>query len=249
MVCRNGACEGAFRVAEIRAFDSCGRRPDVLPADAATTRLLAPLLKQFDPHADGLFELKLRLYWPEIGQDLVTALADDLRTRGRRTSEDERSLDLASVPAGELATWMSQAYGSDWVTRTSASATDEVLRAEKQKFEQMAGKARWWNWSRWTMFWTSFLIVLVIFLHSIHLFFLRLYHYPDKRRERPLRTPLLTQIGIGAICVCVPFFTRYELWPGLLILPALMAILPAEAWAWLRHKPRTSHPQTPTLAS
>ncbi|MBO9664748.1 hypothetical protein [Dokdonella sp.] len=249
MRCRSGVCEGVFRVSEIRAFGSCGRRTDVAPADATTTRLLAPVLTHSNPHANGLFELKFRLYWPEIGQGLITALKNDLYLRRLGVSEDGEILDLASTPIGEVVTWMNKAYGSNWISRRDASTSDEVLRAERLTFERTARQERWWNVLRWTAFWTSFLIVLAVFLHSIHLFFLRLYRHADKRREQPLRTPLLVQVGIGMVCLWVPFFTRYKLWPGMLLLPALAAVLPAEAWAWFRHKPVTSPPpQTPTPA-
>lgn len=234
MLCRDGACEGAFRVSEISAFGSCGRRMDVVPADAAATRLLAPLLLRSEPHASGLFELRFRLYWPPIEQDLIAALTQDLGRRGFGMSDDGKPLDLASSPAGDMTAMLTKAYGRDWIKQISMDASEAAVRIEKRKLEQAAAGERWLNLSRWAAFWGSFLFVLAIFLHSIHLFFLRLYH------GQSLLAPLLMQAGIGAVCIGIPFFTRLELWPGLFLLPALVTILLAQAWAWLRHEPTAS---------
>lgn len=235
VLCRSGVCEGVFRVSEIPSFGSCGRRAEVVPADAATSRVLAPLLPHSNPLANGLFELRFRLHWPRVEQDLIPALTQDLDLLHLRISDDGKTISLTSALPRDLAALLTRAYGHGWIEQISADASDEVVQSEKRKLDHVATRERWLNLSRWTAYWGSFLIVLAILLHSIHLFFLHLY------RRQPLRTPLLMQAGACVACIWVPFFTRFELWPGMFLLPALATILLAEAWAWLRYKlPATS---------
>lgn len=234
MLCREGACEGAFRVSEVPAFGSCGRRTDVATVDVATTRFLAPVLEHARPQGNGLFELGLPLHRPRAEQPLVAALTHELALRQLTKSENGKIIDVASASPGDVASLMARAYGPHWIAQVSAETSDEAVQAAKRKLEQAAKQDRWRDLSHWAAFWGSFLIVLSIFVHSIHLFFLRLHRHARDRRRRSLWTPLLMQAGVGTVGICVPVFTRFELWPGVLLLPAVATILLAEAWAWLR---------------
>lgn len=233
MLCREGTCEGAFRVSDIPAFGNCGRRTEVIADDDATNRVLAPLLERSRPRANGMFELRFRLHWPRGQHALIEALTQELDLRHLGTLEGGRSIDVASAPPADIAMLLDSIYGPNWIEQVSAEVSDEA--AQRRKFEQEARQERWWDLSRWTAFWGSFLIVLSVLLHSIHLFFLRLHRRAGRRHDQPLRTPLLIQAGVGTICICIPFLTRFESWPGVFLLPALATILLAEAWAWFFH--------------
>lgn len=235
MLCRESACKGAFRVSEIPSFGSCGRRMEVVAADDATNRLLASLLEHSRPHASGVFRLEFRLHWPRVEQQLIAALARDLELRYPGLSEDGKVIDVTSAHPGKVAALMTRAYGPDWIEQTSTKSTDEAVKAERQKFEQTAAQALLRNAALWSAFWGSFLVVLAVFIHSIRIFFLRVHRHAENG-NRSLLTPLLMQAAVGIACICVPFLTCLELWPGVFLLPALATILLAEAWAWFRDK-------------
>jgi hypothetical protein len=194
---------------------------------------MMPLLERAKPHATGLFELKfLNMYWYQDDEDAFKTLTKNLdATVSARSQKQPRS--VAPMPPDEVAQLLNDAYGSGWIARISSDPSSETVQAEKHRLEGIAQQECWRSALRWTAYWASFLVALAALVHSIHLFFFRLYCSHAAKRSCPLLVPVGIQVfiavlGIGSFAV-IPFG-----WPGIVLLPAIATILFAETWAWFR---------------
>lgn len=122
-------------------------------------------------------------------------------------------------------------YGPSWLTRETAYGSEEARRALRDE----ASRELSVDVVSWIVYWSSFVAVLLWFIHSVHTYFLRLYE-PAGTGPRRLASPLLAQLVIGVLGVVPLFLDRVEFWPGTLLIPVVIVTFLVEGWARYRRR-------------
>jgi hypothetical protein len=238
LVCREGTCESAFRVAQVNAFGTCARRSKVMETEVAAGQFLVPLLQQARPHANGLFALNFSTqWWHGDDENAFRTLKYNLDLLLPR-EDQEQARSIVSMPPIEAVKLLDHALRSAWIVQVSVDPSPETLQGEKKQLEHKANLEHWRSLMRAIGWWSSFLIVLAALVHSIHLFFFRLHSRTLPPRRWALLVPVATQASIGGAGVAAFFVAPFEFWPGSVLIPAVVVILLAEGWAKFRKPAR-----------
>ena len=226
--CDAQRCTGEFRVEEIAAFDTCGRRPVVKSIDPQVADFLATLVGSPTP---GVYTIKLPdRYWrAEVDDGGLVALLDRMKDRLVSYESRER-VDLGSVGPAELRQLVEKHLDVEWLIKETEHQS--VLEA-RRAWESEARRAHALDILLWIAYWASFVAALSWLVHSIHVFFSRLYHVPAKSLAG-FASPCLAQIVIGAVGVAAAIFMPFTFWPGTLLVPVVVVVLLAEGWARFR---------------
>lgn len=237
--CRDGVCDSPFRITQVSAFGSCGRRPEVRDVDAATRRFLATLVEHDTAHRNGLFELMFsNSYWFDDRMTSFEMLGRSLDGAVPRV-EGLRDREFMSFSPDEQVAMLNKARDG-WIRRISERSSADMVSAERHRWERIAATGRWWNWGRWMASWTAFLAVFLILVHSVHAYFEQLYRDGAGWRKS-LLVPAAVQVIIGLIGLCAALQQNFA-WPIFVLLPAVVTVLLAEVWAWFRKKLARNEP-------
>lgn len=228
--CEAQRCVAGFRIGGTPAFGVCSRRPVVEDIDPHVAEFLAPLI---DAPEDGIYTLGFwSSYWRHAPNDgSLTRLAAGIAD-GLLSSDERKRIDLLELAPGELRRRLDEHYGPSWISRdTTYGSLVEARRAAQDD----ARRALAVDVASRAVYWVSFGAVLLWFIHSVHTFFRRLYE-PVRAAPRRLVPTLLGQLVIGVLGVVPIFVDRWQFWPGTLLIPGVVVILPAEGWAWFRSR-------------
>lgn len=228
LACENGCHEG-FRIADVQAFSYCRRRPEIQELDRTTAMLLARLMP---PQSRGIYTVDLPVDWISTFDDHASA---SLSTRLEWVSGLGRALkgeDPINVAPEHLRELLTQVVGPRWLVRSPDGTT---LAAVRSGFEREARREWLVDHAKRSGFWLSFLIACLVLVRSVHVYFLRLYR--TDRARGSLLEPIVMQLLVGAAGVFAVWFEPFTFWPGTALVPAVVVLLPAQAWARLR-RPR-----------
>ena len=225
--CAAQRCDAGFRIDEVPAFATCSRRPVVEDVDPGVARFLAPLI---EARVDGVYVIELSVsYWRKDDGTLASFLAS-LKDTIVPWGERERT-DLTRLTPDEIRTLLSKRYQMSWIRKEDASRTIEDARRD---VEGQARRDRATTILLWFVYWASFAAVLVWLVHSVHVYFRRLYAPPEPSRNRRLAAPVAVQLVIAGLGVAGCFVGPSHFWPGVLLLPGIVVVLLAEGWARCR---------------
>ena len=235
LTCNNGVCQGAFRVTQVDAFGACGRRAKVVDLDAEDSRLLMSWVSEASPNANGIIELGFpQRYWFDSDNNPFGKLAPSL---------DAALGDRHLAPVGGIAAaapsiavaQLNEAFGPRWLSRKSPDSSPEARANERRQWEATATRELWSTVLSHAAYWLGFLFNLAALIWSIDLFFFRLHSKPHDQRARKLLTPVAVQVALGVANAAVAFVT-FGFWLGALLVPVVVVVLLAEAWASIRHR-------------
>jgi hypothetical protein len=234
IVCDAGGCKAAFSVREIASFGACSRRQVVEDADPQVSAYLGKLATEIYPSdARGLFLLKLSSqYWGAPKPNKFDRLMDELQESLPLTSDFEqcKPRDMSVAQIGGLLTEKDAKVSLLLVTDAFSPRAVEAKRADFEA-EEKHGLLQSILLS--VLYWGSSIIALLALIHSVHLFFVRLY---DKHRKGSfaLWIPVATQLAIAAVGVVAAMLSPSDFWMGSLLVPAAVVILLCEGWARFR---------------
>jgi len=234
LACEGGACRGSFRVTHVAGYKACAMYTQVRDIDERTSAFLAVLVKEARPQATGLFELRFVLpYWLVRAQREPGGLIANLDSVLNRHDEVWPN-GVDSAPPADVVASLDAMYPAHWLIQVSTDASADAVSAHKEVFAQTARREYVMNVLMATLSWASSLIVFGALIQSIHRFFFKLYAGPSAGRSRRVLAPIAVQCAIVAVVVGSLFLGSIEFWPGIVLIPAIVLLLPAEAWALFR---------------
>jgi hypothetical protein len=231
--CANSACQAAFHVTTTEGFGHCSRRPVVEDVDPQVAAYLASLLAASGGTApDGIYELRFpgRYWWRRSG----TAWEDFKENLDSALRYEQRLHCVGPAKPDEVVQLMNKQHPG-WLLRRP-DLTAASLRTEREALERDATLQHVLTVLAWFANWASALLALLALVHSVHLYFSRLYAQPGPPPLRRLAAPLVIQ---GLICLAgvagIPLALGF-VWPAIVLLPAIVVLLLAEGWARFRRK-------------
>ena len=237
VLCDATGCRGAFGVMEVPSFGTCSRRPVVDDLDRRVGDFLSKVvLDARAPEAHGLYLIKLSARWwnadnPGTFEGVTEILGQLLHRDG-----SEWKVTFSAMSISEIVAQLNERQSREWLKQVGTDPSLEAVEVERSTFEALAIKAQVKNIILAVAYWLSSLIALLVFVHSVHVYFSRLYDLRYPKRRFALILPLAIQIAIGGIGGVVTFLYPFEFWFGALLIPAAVVILLAEGWARFQRK-------------
>jgi hypothetical protein len=242
-----GSCTAAFHVEQVHAFGTCGRRSHVQAVDPRVAEFLGSVVQAGKTSgAGGVFEVRLEKphYWAARAgtEDPFDSLKENLSTELFRYNRRKR-VELTALTASDVVDLLDERYGMKWLESAPGVATDEALLVKRKHYESAAARELFESTLRWTAYWLSFVVATLAFIHSVHLYFARLYARSASTSKWRFAMPLAIQVTVALLGGIALFGGRFDFWPGSLLLPAAITVLLAETWATYRSRtPRRQGP-------
>lgn len=232
VLCDGNSCKGSFSVHDVAASSTCSRRPvvgDLGPS--AGTYLSKLVMAASEPNPRGLYMVKLPFrYWHDLKPNTdegIIEIIDESLLRVDRTAQGVRTMDMA-----EVAKLLSKRFNGQWITLVEVESSVQSVAKKRAAFETDALKEKVKSTLFWMASWLTALLALLALVHSVHMYFSRLYSGSSEKGRFALLTPLSIQFAIASIGVAVAFSMPFvDFWPGILLVPAVIPILLAEGWA------------------
>lgn len=239
--CDKGVCQAAFRVAEVEGFGTCSRRPAVEDVDPKVgAYLVSLLLASAGSGADGVYELRfpISIWWRRDSgrwEDFKTGLDGSLRY-------EEGPHCVGDLKPAEMSALLDKKHPG-WLTHRADMAPGG-LPALRRSLERDALMQHLLVVLAWVAYWSSSLLALLALVHSVQLYFSRLYADVEPPKLRRLAGPLGMQLGLALLGAAALFaIPIYMFWAGSLLVPTIVVILLAEGWARFRSGRRqAAHP-------
>jgi hypothetical protein len=184
--------------------------------------------------AGGIFEVRLEkpYYWQARTEknSPLESLKENLSAELLQY-EQRKSVDLTPSKVVDL---LDERYGMKWLASTAGVATDEGLRNERKRYEGIAAREFLESTLRRTAYWLGFIAATLAFIHSVHLYFTRLHARSASDSNWRFAAPLAIQVSVALLGGIALYVAPHDFWPGSLLLPAVITVLLAEAWARYR---------------
>lgn len=119
------------------------------------------------------------------------------------------------------------------LVQVTKDATVQGADAKRTAFEALAFREKIQSVLFGGAFWGSSLFALFALVHSVHVYFLRIYRPSPGTSRVALLVPVGTQLGIGSIGVAAAI-AMHDFWPGSILVPAVALILLCEGWTLFR---------------
>ena len=234
ILCDVNGCKAAFSVLEVPAFGACSRRPVVEEVDQQVSMYLGKLVTEVHASgARGLYLLKLSSrYWQAPNPNKFDRLMDELQESLPLTSEYEQCKPR-EMSISEVGGLLGKHDAKGTLELVTNQVSPQAIEAKRSAFETQEKYEYLKSILLSLTYWGSSILALLTFIHSVHLFFSRLY---DKLRKGTsvLVLPVATQLVILAIGVGAIVMYPIGFWPGSVLVPVAVVILLCEGWAKFR---------------
>jgi hypothetical protein len=232
--CDGRHCRTPFSADQVAAFAACSRRPVVSSVDGYVDAFVSDIvLVVHGPKPRGLYQLTLtRPYWNDKNDTQHARLMAELE---HSLPRDERGAACKpeGMSAAQVVALLNKPGSKAKVVQLTADGSERAIQAKREEFESAARMERIKNILLELGYWGSAVLVLLAFIHSVHLYFSRLYGARPRTGRVPLLGPVAIQLAIGVAGVAATFISPVGFWPGSLLVPAAVAVLMCEGWARL----------------
>lgn len=235
--CANSTCQAAFHVTTTEGFATCSRRPVVENVDPQVAAYLASLVSASNANPPaGVYDLRFpgRYWWRHSSttwEDFKENLDGALRY-------NDGPHCVGTAKPDEVVQLLNKQHPG-WLLRRP-DATAASLGAERTALEQNATLQHVLAVLASIANWVTALFALLALVHSVHLYFSRLHAQIGPPPLRRLAWPLSVQILICLAALAGLPLSFNFIWPGVVLLPAVVVLLLAEGWARFRHKRNTT---------
>jgi hypothetical protein len=232
--CDVKGCEAAFGVKEVSAFKACERRPVVERIDPRVGAYIIKLVVEMHTaSARGQYRLSLvGERWRPPNPDPFEGFLEELEGTLPRDGNGD-ACKVQEMPTSEIASLLRKQDARNVLTQISKDDSAQGAAALRDALESEALSQHAWSIARQVGYWTSSVLVLFVLIHSMHVFFVRLYRPKPHDRKMAMLWPVGLQLGVLGVGVGVAVSTPNDLWPGTLLVPAAVLILLGEGWAKL----------------
>jgi hypothetical protein len=239
--CDASGCHEVFSVIEVPAFRTCSRRPVVEEVDKQVGEFIGKIVMGIHTHeARGLYEVRLPVhYWGTPNPNKFERLMEQLEEALPSNASGDRC-KVRELSSTEIAGQLKKTDLRDILVQVTKDATVQSADAKRTVFEALAFKEKIQSVLFGGAFWGSSLFALFALVHSVHVYFLRIYRPSPGRSRVTLLVPVGTQLGIGSIGVAAAI-VMLDFWPGSFLVPAVALILLCEGWTLLRVSRRAGH--------
>ncbi len=225
--CTDGVCTPAFSIIDVSSFGTCGRRLTVNSIEPNDADFLSGLIKSRSmPVSDGVaIATFANRYWGEEANGLEDMLWNEFKYKLAQKEKPDES----SVRPNEFARLIMPYLPDNWINENVAGISN--IGAVKRRYEREARWALLVNLFKYSLYWGGTGLALLLYLHSVHVYFFRLYNAEARAKKKWAVYPLAMQFAIAAIAIA-GLLSIYSLWIGSILLPAVVCTLLVAAYSW-----------------
>lgn len=234
VLCNTSGCHAAFSVNQVSGFQMCDRRPVVEVVDRQVGEFISKIVTEMrSPGANGLYQLTMSApYWSEAGQSKYERLMEQLQQAIPRDESGARC-KVGELSAAEIAVQLKKSETDGILVHVSKDETSQGVDARRQAFEADEFQGKLKSVLFGVTYWGSAVVALLALVQSVYLYFQRTYRPSQGKRWVALLVPVAIQLAVGGIGIGVAM-SMHDLWPGSLLVPAVVLVLLCEGWTSFR---------------